>query len=410
MKRINNLFEQICSIENIELADERARRNKTNRKNVKIHDKHRKEDNEKIRQMLLTGIYVTSKYKTFKIYEPKERIIFSLPYYPDRIIHHAIMNILEPIWINIFIDNTYSCIKGRGIHKLVKDLKGDLQKDRENTKYCLKLDITKFYPSIDHDILKEIIRKKIKDKLLLVLLDSIIDSAEGVPIGNYLSQFFANLYLAYFDHWVKEVLKVKYYYRYADDIVILCSNKKQLHYWFKQINNYLNIKLKLKIKPNYQVFPTDSRGINFVGYVFRHDYILIRKSLKQRMFRLINKYKNNKITFTRFLHGMNSYLGWLKYCNSKHLLQVVKNLTGIYYSNWVGIESIISNFYDRKVFIYNSIRYNKYSKLHFIYRHKSYSVKTNNSILLRKVIINKSFPNLFKIKKYVRRKKNNTKH
>lgn len=137
--------------------------------------------------MLLTGTYVTSKYKTFKIYEPKERIIFSLPYYPDRIIHHAIMNILEPIWVNIFIDNTYSCIKGRGIHKLAKDLKGDLQKDRENTKYCLKLDITKFYPSIDHDILKKIIRKKIKDKLLLVLLDSIIDSAEGVPIGNYLS-------------------------------------------------------------------------------------------------------------------------------------------------------------------------------------------------------------------------------
>ena len=89
--------------------------------------------------MLLTGTYVTSKYKTFKIYEPKERIIFSLPYYPDRIIHHTIMNILEPIWVNIFIDNTYSCIKGRGIHKLVKDLKGDLQKDRENTKYCLEV-------------------------------------------------------------------------------------------------------------------------------------------------------------------------------------------------------------------------------------------------------------------------------
>lgn len=409
MKRFNNLFEQICSIENIELADDRARKNKTRRRNVKIHDKHRKEDNLKIREMLLKSTYVTSKYKTFKIYEPKERIIFSLPYYPDRIIHHAIMNILEPIWVNIFIENTYSCIKDRGIHKLVKDLKCDLVNDKEGTKYCLKLDITKFYPSVNHDILKNIIRKKIKDIKLLQLLDSIIDSADGVPIGNYLSQFFANLYLAYFDHWVKEVLKVKYYYRYADDIVILSDNKEQLHKYLQKIKQYLDINLKLKIKSNYQIFPTDSRGINFVGYIFRHDYILLRKSLKYRMFILVNKYLHNKITFTNFKNGMNSYAGWLKFCNSKHLLQVIRQLTGLYYSNWIGIDSIISNFYNKKVFVYNTIRYNRYSRLHFIFKHKPYSIRTNNLILLRK-IVNKSLPNLIKIKKYVIRKQNNTKY
>lgn len=134
----------------------------------------------------MKGTYRTSTYKTFTIYEPKERIIFKLPFYPDRIVHHAIMNILEPIWVSIFINNTYSCIKGRGIHKAVRDIQQDL-KDIDGTKYCLKLDIKKFYPSIDHDVLKSIIRKKIKDEKLLNLLDGIIDSTDGVPIGNYLS-------------------------------------------------------------------------------------------------------------------------------------------------------------------------------------------------------------------------------
>lgn len=145
------------------------------------------------------------------------------------------MNILEPIWLSIFTKDTYSCIKNRGIHKLVNNLKKALKSDPEGTKYCLKLDIKKFYPSINHDILKQIIRYKIKDEELLQLLDEIIDSAEGVPIGNYLSQFFANLYLAYFDHWIKEILKVIYYFRYCDDITILGSSKEELHEWLLKI-------------------------------------------------------------------------------------------------------------------------------------------------------------------------------
>ena len=128
----------------------------------------------------------TYKYDTFIIREPKERLIFKLPYYPDRIVHHAIMNILEPIWRSVFITNTYSCIKKRGIHKALYDIQSAL-KDKQNTVYCLKLDVRKFYPSIDHEILKQIVRKKIKDNKLLALLDGIIDSVEGVPIGNYLS-------------------------------------------------------------------------------------------------------------------------------------------------------------------------------------------------------------------------------
>ena len=150
------------------------------------------------------------------------------------------MNIMEPIWTNIFIKNTYSCIKNRGIHALRNDLESDLKKYPDKTKYCLKMDIKKFYPSLDHEILKEIIRKKIKDKYLLVLMDEIIDSAPGVPIGNYLSQFFANLYLTYFDHWLKEECRCKFYYRYADDIVILSDNKEFLHNILCAIKIYLH--------------------------------------------------------------------------------------------------------------------------------------------------------------------------
>lgn len=127
---------------------------------------------------------------------------------PDRILHHAIMNILEPIWVSVFTKDTYSCIKGRGIHGAMRNVKRAI-KDRENARYCLKIDIRKFYPSIDHDVLKAIIRRKIKCKDTLALLDTIIDSTDGVPIGNYLSQYFANLMLAYFDHWIKEEKRVR---------------------------------------------------------------------------------------------------------------------------------------------------------------------------------------------------------
>lgn len=153
---------------------------------------------------------------------------------------------MEPIWVSTFITQTYSCIKGRGIHKLAKDVKKVLRKDKEGTKYCLKLDVRKFYPSIDHNILKyDVLRGKVKDKRLLAMLDEIVDSADGVPIGNYLSQFFANLYLSYFDHWIKEEVRVKYYFRYADDIVVLSDSKEELRKVLILMKMYLHHVLNL---------------------------------------------------------------------------------------------------------------------------------------------------------------------
>lgn len=176
MKRLGNLYEKIISLENLRLADEKARRGKANTYGVRFHDRNREANIIALHEMLRTKSFRNSEYETFTIFEPKEREIFRLPYYPDRILHHAIMNVLEPIWVSIFTTDTYSCIKKRGIHGAMRKVK-QAMKDRENTRYCLKIDIRKFYPSIDHDVLKSIVRKKIKCKDTLWLLDEIIDSA-----------------------------------------------------------------------------------------------------------------------------------------------------------------------------------------------------------------------------------------
>ncbi|TSE03397.1 RNA-directed DNA polymerase [Aquimarina algiphila] len=310
MKRIGNLYNRIISIENLIEADKKAQKGKSKQYGVQLHNLNKEANILKLHKMLKEKTYETSKYDIFKVYEPKEREVYRLPYFPDRITHHAIMNVLEPIFVSTFTADTYSCIKNRGIHLLLRRLKTTLKNANETT-YCLKLDIKKFYPNIDHRILKLLLRRKFKDQDLLWLLDEIIDSAEGLPIGNYLSQYFANFYLTYFDHWIKEEKKVKYYFRYADDIVILHSEKPYLHNICYDIKNYLRNNLHLEIKDNYQIFPVKSRGIDFVGYVFYHTHVLLRKRIKKNFARKLKKNPNTR--------SKASYLGWLKHCNGIHL-------------------------------------------------------------------------------------------
>lgn len=405
MKRINNIYYKITDYNNLLLADENARKNKVKRYGVRIHDRNKEKNLKELQNNLIDLKYKTSPYTTFKIYEPKEREIFRLPYYPDRITHHALMNILEPIWEKVFIYNSYSCRKGKGIHAAVQDIKKVLRKDKDNTKYCLKLDIRKFYPSIDHDVLKTIIRKKIKDKQLLFTLDEIIDSAPGVPIGNYLSQYFANLYLTYFDHWLKEIKQVKYYFRYADDMVIFGSNKESLHELRKEIECYLKSKLKLDIKPNYQVYPINKRGIDFVGYVFFHTHTLLRKSIKTKMLRTITRLSKGIRHKNYIRRKICTYNGWMKFCNSTHLYCAkCKNLYDKY--NIVNPERIIatptltsnvinkiitiidykqySNYfkfycYINKLFVINSVSLSLKSKLNYCKKFNRYVLKRNKN-------------------------------
>ncbi len=292
------------------LADKKASKGKSDTYGVKSHRLNQEKNILELHNSLLNKEYRTSNYTIFKVYEPKERDVYRLPYFPDRITHHAIMNILEPIFVSVFTNDTYSCIKRKGIHAAANSVKSAL-KDESSTEYCLKLDITKFYPNIDHDILKQLLRRKIKDNDLLWLLDEIIDSCKGVPIGNYLSQYFANFYLTYFDHWIKETKQVKHYFRYADDLVFLSSSKSYLHQLLFDIRTYLKDNLKLDIKENYQIFPVDSRSIDFVGYRFYHSHTMLRKSIKKSYARMLKKNNNSQ--------SIASYHGWLKHANCINL-------------------------------------------------------------------------------------------
>jgi len=311
MKRMSNLYQQICSLENLQLADARACKGKGFQYGVRLHNQNKEANILQLQQMLLNKTYKTSTYTTFKVFEPKERDVYRLPYFPDRITHHAVMNVFEPIFVACFTNDTYSCIKGKGIHAALTSVKLALKNEPQTT-FCLKLDITKFYPSINHNTLKLLLRRKFKDNDLLWLLDEIIDSAEGLPIGNYLSQYLANFYLTYFDHWIKETKAVKYYFRYADDIVILHNDKQYLHNLLNDIKTYLHTNLQLTVKGNYQVFPVAARGIDFVGYKAYHTHTLLRKSIKQSFARMMKNRKNDA--------SIASYYGWAKHCNSINLL------------------------------------------------------------------------------------------
>ena len=310
MKRINNIYDQFCSIDNLLLADKIARKGKAKQTGVIDFDQNFEQNVADIYRELITKTYKTSEYTVRTINEGKERIISILPY-RDRVVQHAGMNILESMFVACFTKDTYSCIKGKGIHAASRELKKAL-KDVPSTTYCLKLDIKKFYPNVDHEILKQLLRKKIKDQEMLQFLDGVIDSAPGLPIGNYFSQYFANFYLAYFDHWIKEQKQVKYYFRYADDIVILSRDKEYLHRALIGITKYLKERLRLDVRSNYQVFPVSARGIDFVGYVHFHTHTLLRKSIKQSFARAIAS-KKGKLSIA-------SYKGWAKHCNSRNLL------------------------------------------------------------------------------------------
>ncbi len=329
MKRHGNLFSKIYDMENLKLAHKNAKKGKGWYKEVKMVDKDPDYYLGKLQEMLISKNYHTAQYETFiKNDSGKVREIYKLPYFPDRICQWAILQVIEPILLSHFTDDTYSAIPNKGIHLCLHKMTKAMRNDVPGTQYCLKLDAKKFYPSINHTILKEKYRKLFKDKELLWLLDEIIDSTPGdtgIPIGNYISQYSGNFYLSDFDHWIKEVKHVKYYYRYMDDIVIFSPSKEYLHELRKEIDVYFKTKLKLTIKENWQVFPTFVRGVDFVGYRVFMNYTLLRKStckMFKRKMNILNRkrLKGKQLNYSEWC-SINSYKGWLLYCNSYRLQQ-----------------------------------------------------------------------------------------
>lgn len=323
MKRVGNLYEKICDIENLRLAHKQARRGKSFYTEVKLIDENEDEYLYRLQDMLIHKTYHTSKYEVFEKKEGKKiRKIYKLPYFPDRICQWAIIQVIEPYLIRTLTDDTYSALPGRGVERARRKMVRALKTDPENTVWCLKIDISKYYPNINIDKLKLKYRRLFKDDDLLWLLDEILDSNPdtGVPIGNYLSQYSGNIYLSDFDHRVKEVYHIKHYFRYMDDMVFLSGSKEELQTLIKEITKYLADEHDLKVKDSWSLFRVEDRGIDFVGYVFKHDSIRLRKSIAHSIKKTSSKIRwrvNNDMELNRHLYfSFNSLKGWLKHSHS----------------------------------------------------------------------------------------------
>lgn len=319
MKRYGHLYEKVCEPHNLELALNAASKGKTDALSVRMVLRDPDTYVKKLHEILTKEEFVNGQYRVFKLTERgKERVIHALPFFPDRIVHHAIVQVCSPFWLKSFIRDTYASIPGRGIHDGVRRIKRVMPSCSGH--YALKCDITKFYPSIDHGILKNILKRQVKDRRLLRLLDTIIDSAPGVPIGNYLSQYFGNIVLNPFDHWLKEEKRVRLYFRYCDDFVVIHESKEFLHDLRTEIASKL-AESSLVLKHNWQVFPVDDRGIDFLGYRFWPNRTKLRKNTLRNFERRIKCKRITVNEVIRLRQHIGSFRGWLKYCDSNAIVR-----------------------------------------------------------------------------------------
>lgn len=325
MKRHGNLWPMITAEENIKLAYKKAKRLKSKHKGV-IRFKQNEEENLKfIRKLLVDKTFHTGRYYEKVIYEPKKRTVYVLPFHPDRIVHHALMNIVIPIWQPMFINDSYACIDGRGIHS---GSTRTMEFVRRND-YCLKCDISKFYPSIPHDKLMELVERKIKCKDTLWLFRDIIYSFPGdrnIPIGNFTSQWLGNLYMNEMDTFVKHQLGVKDYLRYCDDFLLFHRDKAFLSDAAKRINEFAWEHLSLTLS-KCDLFPV-SRGVDFLGYRHFKRFKLLRKRTAKRVAKRLGKiealYAAGKITAEQCRSTLASAKGWITWANAYNFQKRVR--------------------------------------------------------------------------------------
>lgn len=325
MRRHGNLYEKLTTPENIHLAWQEARKGKSSKDAVRRFDKDPEVNLARIRESLIKKTFQPSAYKTKWIYEPKKRLIYILPFAPDRIVHHALMQIAEPIWTKLFISDSYACIRGRGLHSGSRRTMEFVRRNR----YCLKMDISKFYPSVDHAIMFNIIKNKIKCPETLDLFHRIIYSApdgKNVPIGNYTSQWMGNLYLSELDIFVKQTLRVKDYVRYCDDFLLFGDDKAVLNRAAQEVKGFLSDHLALTLS-KCDLFPV-SRGVDFLGYRHFPGHVLLRKSTSVRIRRRLSKLPgllaSGRITLDRFRGSVASINGWMKWANAHNFRLAVE--------------------------------------------------------------------------------------
>lgn len=291
VKRYGNLWERVVSIENITQAYHESRKGKTSKPGVRQVDEDPSTFIMEIQRLLVNKEYRSGEYREFQIHERgKDRLVYDVDYFPHRIVHWALMLVIRPILMDSIGDHSYAAMQGRGSHQALTKLKGYLHKDPEGTKYCFKMDVRKFFPSIDKDLMMKKLARKIKDPDVLWLCSEIIYGypGPGLPIGNYTSQYFANYYLANIDRHMKQVMHCKHYLRYMDDIIVLGKSKSWLRRVKKRMDQLLT-ENGLTMKSNWQIFPVESRGVDFVGYRTFHNFCLVRTKNKNKMKRAMRR-------------------------------------------------------------------------------------------------------------------------
>ena len=315
MKRHGYLIEKVIAEDNMQDAFQRVMKGKRRSRTVRYYYRNRDRILAELAREIESDTYKPSGYFEFTLLDSgKTRQIQSLPF-RDRIALHAIMTVLNDIFRPMLIRDTYASLEGRGIHDGLFRVRKALR-DRQGTEYCLKLDLKKFYPSVDQGLLVEMLGRKIKDERMMNTLRRVIYCFdEGLPIGFHSSQQLGNFYLFPLDHYAKAELGIKYYFRYCDDIVVLSSSKEELREIFGKLRAFIEDRLRLTVKSNYQIFPVESRGIDFLGYITRHDYTLIRKRTKQRAARKLAKVRSQK----RRTEIIGAFWGWAKHANCRTL-------------------------------------------------------------------------------------------
>ena len=296
-------------------AYERASKNKHKCKEVITYELDLASNIIDTLKQLYAGVYKVGNYRQFRIYEPKERIIQSLPF-RDRIVQQwYVEEFIKPIFVPKFIKDTYACLENRGVHKAVKKLNKYMYEYNKINRdfYVLKCDVSKFFYSINKQRLYEIVNRYVKDKAFMKLTKDLIyhDRNEvGIPIGNYTSQYFANIYLNELDHFVKEKLKIKYYVRYMDDFVLLLEDRNQCRVILEEIKEFLdkNLGLKLNKKTNYF---RNSQGVNFCGYKIFKTHIMLKKENKKKIkIKNWNKlYHKKELDLRETTLKLNSWIG-----------------------------------------------------------------------------------------------------
>ena len=289
MKTYKHLYEQIYTTNNMLDAYRKARLGKSKKFYVQKFELDLNNNIEQLCQELANESWMPLSYKEFTVYEPKERLIRA-PQFRDRVVHHALMQILKPIYEPVFVYDSYASRKYKGTHSAVNRLTQFLRRDTDNT-YIFHGDVRKFFDNVDHETLIKILRKKIADERVIGLVQKILTNQGitlGVTLGNYTSQWFANIYLNELDYFSKHKLKVKNYIRYMDDFLLLSKFKSELHEWKHEIKTFLNNELKLELHPvKRQIFPT-STGTNFLGYTVWKDH---KKLRRRNVKRFINRLK-----------------------------------------------------------------------------------------------------------------------